>query len=165
MHCAPSIRPSNSRRTRWLELVVVVYAAGGISLACDRRAPITSCDQDLSGEYADGDRRWTVVDHGRQLDAFPGFADVPSAGGLEVAPRVLELYRAGAGPEEQLRGDVKRRYMKGALSCWSKLPVRVARCADDTLEVVHADPPPPLSFAPCQFGRAEPARVERWRRY
>ena len=46
-----------------------------------------------------------------------------------------------------------------------QLPVRVARCADDTLEVVHADPPPPLSFAPCQFGRAEPARVERWRRY
>ncbi len=160
MHCAPSIRPSSSRRTRWLELVVV-YAAGGISLACDHRAPIASCDQDLSGEYTEGDRRWTILDRGRDLAAFPGFADTPSAAGLEVAPRVLELHRAANG----LRGDVKRRYMKGAQSCWSKVPVTVARCAGDTLEVVHADPPPPLSFAPCQFGRAEPARVERWRRY
>lgn len=136
------------------DLAIALAVAG-----CDRRPPITSCDQDLTGEYAAGEQRWMVTDRGGQLDVFPLFPDVP-ASVLEVAPRSIELARIGG----TLRGHTRRRYMKGATSCIAKLPATIARCADDTLEVVHAETAPPLAFEPCQWGRTEPARVDHWQR-
>ena len=127
--------------------------------ACEGRATIRSCDQDLGGEYTAGDRRWMVIDHGEQLEIYPAFPDVP-ASSLEVAPRTLELWREGG----VLRGATHRRYMQGAASCTAKLPATIARCADNTLEIVHAETAPPLGFAPCTWGRTDPARVERWTR-
>ncbi len=127
--------------------------------ACEGRATITSCDQDLGGEYAVGDRRWIVMDHGEQLEIYPAFPDVP-ASNLEVAPRTLELWRE----DGMLRGKTHRRYMQGAASCTAKVSATIARCANNTLEIVHAETSPPLSFAPCTWGRTEPAQVERWMR-
>jgi hypothetical protein len=43
--------------------------------ACSRRAPITSCDDDLRGVYASGDERWMVIDSGDTLEAYPLFPD------------------------------------------------------------------------------------------
>ncbi len=150
--------------------ILIALACAG----CDRRATITSCDQDLTGEYASeatgeqvplgraaAEQHWMVVDHGARLEVFPLFADVPG-GDLEIAPRTIELARTQDGT---LRGDTRRRYMKGSASCVAKVPARIARCASDTLEIVHAETAPPLGFAPCQFGRTEPARVERWNRH
>jgi hypothetical protein len=129
-------------------------------IGCDRRAPIATCDQDLSGEYVAGDRTWMIVDRGEQLDIYPLFRDVPSSSSpLEVAPRTIELFREGVP-----RGHTQRRYMQGANICIAKVPATIARCADDVLEVVHAETAPPLGFTPCQWGRTDPARVERWTR-
>lgn len=135
-------------------LIALAVAAG-----CERRAPIESCAQDLEGVYQVGDRTWMVLDRGTQLDVYPLFRDLP-ASPLEVAPRSLELAREGGA----IRGVTRRRYMRGADSCVAKLPATIARCAGDTLEVVHAETAPPLELAPCRWGTTEPARVERWRR-
>lgn len=139
-------------------LVAVAVLAG-----CDRRAPIETCDHQLTGEYAGEHGAWMILDQGQRLEAYPLFPDVPAARGeaTEVAPRMIELARSAEGG---LEGDARRRYMKGATSCLAKVPVRIARCANDTLEVVHGDTAPPLGFAPCAWGRTEPARVERWTR-
>lgn len=126
---------------------------------CDGRSAITSCEQDLGGEYAAGDRRWMILDHGELVEIYPVFPDVP-ASNLEVAPRMLELWREHGA----LRGNTHRRYMQGAASCIARVPATIARCADNTLEIVHAETAPPLGFAPCTWGRTEPAGVERWTR-
>ena len=128
-------------------------------LACDRRTPFQTCTQDLSGEYAVGAEHWMILDRGAALEAYPLFPDVP-ASELEVAPRMIELTRERDG----VRGSVKRRYMKLAAMCIAKAPITVASCANDTLEIVRADPAPPLGFAPCQWSRPEPSRHERWTR-
>lgn len=147
MRCARSIRQSSLKLTLLLELI-----------ACDRPR-ITSCDQDLGGEYSAGDRRWVVIDHGESLEVYPVSPDVvPSTIELEIAPKWIELWRE----DGRLQGQANRRYMKAAAICTAHVPVTVARCADNTLDVVHAEPAPPLSFAPCAWGRTEPARVERW---
>ncbi len=99
------------------------------------------------------------MDHGEQLEIYPAFPDVP-ASNLEVAPRTIELWRE----DGVLRGNTHRRYMQGSSSCTAKVPATIARCADNTLEIVHAETVPPLSFTPCSWGRTEPARVERWTR-
>jgi hypothetical protein len=127
--------------------------------ACDRRVPITSCADDLSGEYANGDQRWMVLDRGSSLEAYPLFPDVP-AGPLEVAPRVIELGRTGT----QIAGEVRRRYMKATTICIAKLPARITACTDDSLELVFADTSPPLAFDPCRWPGPEPSRRERWMR-
>jgi hypothetical protein len=125
--------------------------------ACGRRAPITSCDQDLSGEYEGESRRWMIVDRGDSLDGFALFPDVP-ASELEVAPRAIEWNRDGT----HLRGHVTRRYMQGATICVTDAPATIASCNNDMLEVVLGDPPSPLRFSPCQQSRADPTRRERW---
>jgi hypothetical protein len=140
--------------------VIRLVAAIAVFTGCDRRAPIDSCAADLTGEYDSAAGRWSITDRGHRLEVFPLFPDVP-ASELEVAPRVIELARTKDGT---IRGEVRRRYMQAATSCVAKLPVRIARCADNALEVVHGDTAPPLGFAPCQWGRSEPARVERWTR-
>lgn len=138
-----------------MRLLLVALA---VLTACEGTT-ITSCDQDLGGEYAAGDRRWMVLDHGEQLEIYPAFPDVPVSS-LEIAPRTIELWREGG----VLRGATHRRYMQGAASCTARVPATIARCADNTLEIVHAETAPPLGFTPCTWGRADPARVERWTR-
>jgi hypothetical protein len=129
--------------------------------SCDRRAPIGSCTDDLGGTYvADDGRTWNLLDNRRTLEAYPQFDDVPRDPGLEVAPRVIDLRRAG----DQLIGEVTRRYMQGALRCDAKAAARVTSCKEDTIEIVLSDPPPPIGFGPCQFGTSAPSRRERWRR-
>lgn len=141
----------------------LAVAALAVLTGCDRRAPIESCAHNLTGEYASERGSWMVTDQGQRLEIYPLFPDVPAATGevTEVAPRVIELGRSTDGA---LHGEAKRRYMKGSASCLAKVPVRIARCAGDALEVVHGETAPPLAFAPCQWGRTEPARVERWTR-
>jgi hypothetical protein len=157
--------------------------------ACDRRAPIASCDDDLRGVYrADdaGGERWMVLDHRATLEAYPLFPDTAASPepeiappiapeiaprlALEIAPRVIDLARpsggaaGGSAASAQLDGTVRRRYLQRAARCDAQAPVRVTRCADDTLELVLTDPQPPLGFAPCTWPRAAASRVERWRR-
>jgi hypothetical protein len=100
-----------------------------------------------------------VLDRGSAIEAYPLFVDVPSVSGLEIAPRVIDLEREG----DALVGHVRRRYMRGMASCTAKLPVRITACAGDALDVLLADPVPPLAFEPCRFPRAEGNRRERWR--
>ena len=103
-----------------------------------------------------------VLDHGdKGVEVYPLFDDgaPPSAPReLEVAPRVIDLARDSG----TLRGEVKRRYLRGADVCLSTLPVRVTSCKGDTLELVLADPVAPLAFAPCTWGTTPPSALVRW---
>jgi hypothetical protein len=127
---------------------------------CSRATPIGSCDDDLHGVYA-GERaeRWMVRDHGATLEAYPLFPD--AAGATEVGPRVIELER---GSGAVIGGTLRRRYMQRAELCDARVPVHVTRCTGDALELVLADPAPPLGFAPCAWPGPSPSRVVRWRR-
>jgi hypothetical protein len=161
------------------------WAVGLAIAACSGREPIASCDDDLRGVYTAGAERWMVLDHGATLEAYPLFPDVvgaaPSAPGsaaLEIAPRVIDLDRAPAGaPAGAARGDarsavgparlagtVQRRYLRRGQRCEARAPVQVARCAGDTLELVLADPSPPIAFSPCTWTAPGPSRTVRWRR-
>lgn len=104
--------------------------------------------------------RWMLLDQGKSLEVYPLFDDSAPSPGLETAPRVIDLSRT----DGELRGEVKRRYMRGADACVRKLPVHVTACTGDTLELVFADPVPPLTFAPCMWGTTGPSRRERWLR-
>ncbi|HEX4421373.1 MAG TPA: hypothetical protein VH165_25835 [Kofleriaceae bacterium] len=151
--------------------------------ACSRRPPITSCDDDLRGVYtADpaGAERWMVLDDGATLEAYPLFPDTGAPGSpgslrrLEIAPRVIDLKRPSAtrpaGSADAptapaaLAGTVSRRYMLRADRCDASAPIHVTRCAGDTLDLVLADPSPPLGFAPCSWPSPAPSHVVHWRR-
>jgi hypothetical protein len=135
-----------------LRAAVLVVALFG----CDRRSTVTSCDGDLHGVWiADGGARWSVIDYGKTLEAFPLFDDAVPSG----AARVIDLVR-----KDKLAGEVKRRFMQRGDECVATAPIRIAKCKDDTLQVIVADPQPPLSFAPCSWGQAAESRVEHWRR-
>jgi len=159
-------------------------------VACSRRAPLASCEDDLGGVYLADAERWMLLDHGETLEAYPLFPDgaaaapegAPPAGRdrVIVAPRAIDLTRgaaASAGPSAgevppagppatspPLAGTLRRRYMQRALACEAHVPVHVTRCAGDTLELVLANPSPPLAYAPCTWSRPGPSRVVRWRR-
>ena len=135
--------------------------------SCDRRPPIAACSDELAGIYEvettateETPTRWSVLDHRRSLEAYPLFPDVVEVAGLEVAPRVIDLRRVEGG----LAGEVTRRFMQGAQRCDAKASARVTACKDDTLEIVLADPQPPLRFDPCAWGQPASSRRERWRR-
>lgn len=130
-------------------LLVVVLAA-----ACSQPPPLTSCDESLRGVWRAGDRRWMILDAGRTLEIYPLFPDG------DPAPRVIDLERGDDG----LRGRVKRRYMRGATSCIASATATVTSCSGDALDLVLADPQPPLAFDPCTWGAPAPSRRERWRR-
>jgi hypothetical protein len=156
--------------------------------ACDRRAPIASCDDDLRGVYVGGSERWMLLDNGPTLEAYPLFPDGSIADDLVVAPRVIDLERAGrlgdsrpgdshpgdshpddSRPREPassatLRGTLHQRFMRRAERCDAHVPVEVARCAGDTLELVLADPSLPIGFAPCVWAGPGPSRIARWQR-
>ncbi|HEX2689745.1 MAG TPA: hypothetical protein VHN14_24170 [Kofleriaceae bacterium] len=63
-----------------------------------------------------------------------------------------------------LAGTLRRRYMQRQARCEAHVPVHITRCAGDTLELVLADPSPPLAYVPCTWSRTEPSRLVRWRR-
>jgi hypothetical protein len=155
--------------------------------ACSRRDPIATCDDDLRGVYAGGDERWMLIDHGATLEAYPLFPDgvAPHPADIVVAPRVVDFQRArpgrprpessgspaspDAGPQRStgrttLTGTLRRRYMRRAERCDAHVPVHITRCAGDTLELVLADPSPPLDYAPCTWPRPGRSRLVRWRR-
>jgi hypothetical protein len=135
---------------KWLPVLLVV-------VACDRRPAVTSCSDDLRGVWiTDAGARWSVLDHRQTLEVYPLFDDAVAGG----APRVIDLERQGA----TLAGEVKRRYMRGGDSCDARAPVRVTKCEANVLQVVVADPQPPVQFAACSWPLPAPSRVERWRR-
>jgi hypothetical protein len=144
-----------------LAALAVLAGAGG---ACDRRPPpLASCADDLRGVYAVDGRRWMILDDPAGLEAYPLFPDVPPVPGLEVGPRVIHLARTPDG----LTGDVHRRYMRGSRQCLAKVPARVTACAGETIELVLADPVPPLAWPaapeqPCGWPRPDGSRRERW---
>jgi hypothetical protein len=130
--------------------VLLVAAA---LLGCDRRAVVSSCDDNLHGVWiADGGAQWSLIDHGKTLEAYPLFAD-------GLPPRLIDLER-----RDKLAGEVKRRFLQRGDECISKAPIRIAKCKDNTLQVVVADPQPPLGFSPCAWGQPAESRVEHWRR-
>lgn len=160
-----------------------------VLVACSRRAPLASCEDDLGGVYLADAERWMLLDHGETLEAYPLFPDVAAAGPdgappadrdrVVVAPRAIDLTRgaaASAGPSagelpragppatSALAGTLRRRYMQRAEACEAHVPVHVTRCAGETLELVLADPSPPLAYAPCTWPRPGPSRVVRWHR-
>jgi hypothetical protein len=159
--------------------------AGMLAAACHRRAPLASCDDDLRGVYAagpDDTERWMVLDQGDTLEAYPLFPDVDGPPELEIGPRRIDLSRApaasAAAPGEPgrgaasppsvasatLAGTLHRRYMRRADLCDAQISVHVTRCAGDTLELVLADPAPPLSFSPCTWPGPGSSRLVRWQR-
>jgi hypothetical protein len=139
--------------TRVATILLIVVAA------CDRRATITSCRDDLGGVWVAADQRWMVLDSGATLELYPLLADAP-AGVLEVAPRVIDLERE----DDRLAGTVRRRFMQRAATCTSKAPARITSCNNDAIEIVFADPQAPLAFEPCRFAPPPPSHRERWQR-
>ena len=138
---------------------VVLLAAA----ACSRRAPLTTCDDDLRGVYRDGDQRWMILDDSATLEAYPLFPDADGPGDVVTAPRKLELARS-AGGSAALAGTLHRRYMRGSASCDAGIAVHATRCAGDTIDLVLADPSPPLAFSPCSWPRPAPSRLVHWQR-
>ena len=135
--------------------------------ACSRRAPLASCDDDLRGVYLDGDERWMILDKDTTLEAYPLFPDADGPTDMVTAPRKIELSRPTAGRATDgaaLSGTLHRRYMRGAQICDAQIAVHVTRCAGDTLELVLADPSPPLAFSPCAWPPSRPSRLMRWQR-
>jgi len=137
------------------------------------RAPIAACSDDLRGVYVVDGKRWMILDHRATLEAYPLFDDVhhaaAAAPGLEVAPRAIDLQRTPAMERpapgaDELAGTVTRRYLRGADRCDAQARARVTACSGDTLELVLADPVPPITFAPCAWGQPASSRRERWRR-
>jgi hypothetical protein len=128
--------------------VLLAVAAG-----CSSPSPITSCESDLTGIYDADGKRWMLAESRGALEAYPIHDD---SGSGDVAPRWLELARTPSG----ITGLVRRRFSL----CDSEAPVRLTTCTDDTLELVLADPPPPLGKDPCRFGRPDSSRRERWTR-
>jgi len=96
-----------------------------------------------------------MLDHDATLEAYPMFDD----GSADGAPRAIDLTRT-----EKLEGQIKRRFMRGADLCDAHAPIRIVKCKANALEVVLADVPAPLAYAPCEWPRSAPSRVEWWRR-
>lgn len=130
-------------------------AAAVLICACSRES-VTSCADDLDGVWQGaGDERWHILDDGHALEIDPLFAD-----GALGAPRVADLTRAAGA----VAGTMHRRYSQRDQACDSRATIRITACHDGTLDLVVADPAPPLTFAPCTWGRSPLSRVEHWRR-
>jgi len=150
---------------------------------------MAGCDDDLRGVYVAGLRgvpgatgvaganaeRWMVLDDGPTLEAYPLFPDGATPGPAsavgpatgdaavtEVAPRVIDFERTPGKPT--IDGTLRRRYLRRADLCDAHVPVHLTSCAGDVLQLVLADPAPPISWAPCVWPGLAPSRVVRWRR-
>ena len=157
----PDLRAMAKEEVTQLEQALVVV----LTAACSSSSPaITSCDDRLAGVWlGERDVPWMVLDHGATLEVYPLFDDGHPAGtpvAVETAPRGIDLARESGS----LRGVVKRRYMNDAASCDARATATVTRCEGAELELVLADPQPPLSYAPCAWGPPDVARRVRWRR-
>ena len=128
--------------------------------ACGKRATVTACTDDLAGAWkGESGQRWMIIDDGKALEAYTLFDDTrPALAGIEIGPRVIDLARTPQGAE----GDVKRRYMRTGDECVGRAPAHLVSCGEDTLELVLADPAQPTAYSPCQWGRPESSRRERW---
>ena len=126
--------------------------------ACGGAEPVTSCASALGGTWlSESGERWMIVDTGKALEIYPLFDDTKLPGvTLEIGGRTIDLARE--------RGAVKRRFTSGVGTCFATAPAHLVSCANDTLELVLSDPPLPIAFAPCAFGRPEPSRRERWKK-
>jgi hypothetical protein len=139
-----------------LRLTVVIVVSAAALTTCDRRAQVTTCDDDLHGVWVTGQNtRWMILDNGPTIEAYPLFDDHVDGGG----PRVIDLSRS-----ERFTGEVKRRYNQGANECIASAPLRIAKCKENTLNVVIADPPSPLSFSPCAWPRPNESELDHWHR-
>jgi hypothetical protein len=146
-----------------LALLVPLALLAGSGAACDRRRPLASCEDDLRGVYDADGGSWMILDEPTGLQAYPLFPDVPQAPGLEVAPRMIALRRTPGG----ITGHVRRRYMRGSRQCVAEASARITACAGDAIELVLADPVPPLEWPaeperPCDWPRLDSSRRERW---
>ncbi len=131
-----------------------------LGVGCSKHATIASCNDELGGVWRDGSGApWMMLDDDATLEAYPMFADSIGSDVLG-APRVIDLTRAG----ERLDGTVHRRFERRADHCDARAPIHVTACKDDTLEIVIADPAPPIDVAPCRWSVTPPSRVERWHR-
>jgi hypothetical protein len=151
--------PRPAAATALLAAAAVLALVAGVA-SCSGRPAVSSCDDDLRGIYADGAERWMLLDSGPTLEAYPLFSDAPGSPDLVAGPRRLELARDASG----LSGALRRWYMQRSALCDASVPAHVTRCGGDALEIVLADPAPPLSFAPCRWPSPADSRLVRWRR-
>ena len=136
----------------------MIRAALLLFAACGGKEQIASCQSDLGGAWTtERGERWMILDTRDTREAYPLFDDTKLPGvTLEVGPRTIALARD--------HGDVNRRFTSAGTTCIAKASAHLVSCAGDTLEFVLADPPPPIGFTPCAFGRPESSHRERWRR-
>ena len=136
--------------------------------ACSSRPRVATCDDDLTGTWRGEAGTWMILDDHTTLEAYPVFDDMPdhatavihAPARAVVAPRLIDLRRLPHG----LVGEVHRRYMQGAVACESKAQIHVLACSDAALEIVLADPAPPVTFAPCAWAGPPPSHRELWTR-
>ena len=137
----------------------MIRAALVLLAACGGNEPLTSCASDLGGTWRSDNGEWMILGSRDALEIYPLFDDTKLPGvRFEVGARVIDLSHGNQA------GDVKRRFVSMGVSCVATAPVHLVSCAGDTLELVLADPAPPIGFSPCAFGRAEPSHRERWTR-
>jgi hypothetical protein len=137
----------------------VIRAAALVLLAsCGGPEPLASCTDDLGGAWrSESGERWMILDSRRTLEAFPLFDDTKLPGVThEIGARAIDLARQ--------RGQVSRRFTSAGTSCVEKAPAHLVSCAGDKLELVLADPSPPISYATCASGSPPPSHRERWTR-
>lgn len=121
---------------------------------------MTSCRSDLSGTWrSDANERWMITGAAGTYEAYTLFDDTKLPGvTLEVGPRAIDFAR------DKDQGTVRRRFGSRGTTCVATAPVHLTSCAGDTLELVLADPAPPISFTPCAYGRPAASHRERWTR-
>ncbi len=139
------------KRNRNRELLVAT-----LLVACHPTPPLTDCNDDLQGVWHSDAGDWAILDYGATLEGYPLFPDA-RVGQLVLAPRSLSLSRA-----REVSGELARRYTRGGDWCVATAAVHVTSCSGQTLELVLADPPQPLDFAPCRSGAPPDSRRERW---
>ena len=125
-------------------------------VACHHKPPLTDCNDDLQGVWHSDAGDWMILDYGATLEGYPLFPDA-RVGELVLAPRSLTLARS-----HDVAGELARRYTRRGDWCVAKAAVHVTTCSGETLELVLADPPQPLAFAPCRAGGPPDSRRERW---
>lgn len=139
---------------------MIRHAALVLVAACGGKEPLTSCRSDLAGTWlGDTGERWMIIGAAGTYEVYPLFDDTKLPGvTFEVGPRAIDLTR------DKQQGEVRRRFGSAGTTCIAKAPVHLVSCAGETLELVLADPAPPISFTPCAFGRPAPSHRERWTR-